>query len=167
MNKGLLNTVGLLTPPPAQRTSKASAAGDDAPKVAAQVDVAGAVAKLAQAKKICIVPGYGLAVSKGQYPLAEVVKMLTSAGKKVVLAIHPVLRLLLLPSMMPLDRSLEGCRGSSTCCWSVRLPWKERKPNLNVGCQAEAGIPYDIVKEMEEINEDWDDGAMGPASLYC
>lgn len=36
------------------------------------------------------VPGYGLAVSQGQYPLADIVKKLRDQGKKVTLAIHPV-----------------------------------------------------------------------------
>jgi len=36
------------------------------------------------------VPGYGLAVSQGQYPLADIVKKLKDQGKHVTLAIHPV-----------------------------------------------------------------------------
>ena len=36
------------------------------------------------------VPGYGFAVSQGQYPLADIVKKLRDQGKKVTLAIHPV-----------------------------------------------------------------------------
>jgi len=86
--------------------------------------VEGLAAELASAKKVMIVPGYGLAVSQGQYPLADIVKKLRDQGKHVTLAIHPV---------------------------AGRMPGQ-----LNV-LLAEAGIPYDIVLEMEEVNEDWDD----------
>ncbi|KAK3241883.1 hypothetical protein CYMTET_48389, partial [Cymbomonas tetramitiformis] len=42
------------------------------------------------AKKVMIVPGYGLAVAKGQYALAETVKFLKVNGAEVQLMIHPV-----------------------------------------------------------------------------
>lgn len=38
---------------------------------------------LAEAKSVVIVPGYGLAVSKGQYAIADIVKMLREKGVKV------------------------------------------------------------------------------------
>ena len=38
---------------------------------------------LMEAESVIIVPGYGLAVAKGQYPLKEMVETLRSAGKKV------------------------------------------------------------------------------------
>ncbi|MEQ2212808.1 hypothetical protein XENOCAPTIV_005361 [Xenoophorus captivus] len=65
---------------------------------------------------------YGLCAAKAQYPIAELVKLLTEAGKKVRFGIHPV---------------------------AGRMPGQ-----LNV-LLAEAGVPYDIVLEMEEINEDF------------
>merc|ERR1712154_603479 len=71
-----------------------------------------------------IVPGYGLAVAKGQYPVAEMVALLRKKGKDVKFGIHPV---------------------------AGRMPGQ-----LNV-LLAEAGVPYDVVYEMDEINEDWDD----------
>jgi len=75
---------------------------------------------LTNAKKVVIVPGYGLAVAKAQYAIAELVKILGHHGIKVVFGIHPV---------------------------AGRMPGQ-----LNV-LLAEAGVPYDIVEEMEEINE--------------
>jgi NAD(P) transhydrogenase len=45
---------------------------------------------LLESESVIIVPGYGLAVAKGQYPLKEMVDSLIAAGKKVRFAIHPV-----------------------------------------------------------------------------
>jgi NAD(P) transhydrogenase len=42
------------------------------------------------AKSIVIVPGYGLAVAKAQYAVADMVKNLRSQGINVRFAIHPV-----------------------------------------------------------------------------
>merc|ERR1712037_338976 len=79
---------------------------------------------IADARNIVIVPGYGLAVAKGQYPVAEMVALLKKKGKEVKFGIHPV---------------------------AGRMPGQ-----LNV-LLAEAGVPYDVVYEMDEINDDWDD----------
>merc|ERR1712048_1486227 len=79
---------------------------------------------LVESRSVIIVPGYGLAVAKGQYPLKELVDTLTKAGKTVRFGIHPV---------------------------AGRMPGQ-----LNV-LLAEAGVPYDIVLELDEINDDFDD----------
>merc|ERR1711994_1159198 len=68
------------------------------------------VQSMVDSKNIIIVPGYGLAVAKGQYPVAEMVDLLKKKGKNVRFGIHPV-----------------------------------------------AGVPYDVVLEMDEINDDFSD----------
>ncbi|MGB3948049.1 MAG: NAD(P)(+) transhydrogenase (Re/Si-specific) subunit beta [Bacteroidia bacterium] len=79
---------------------------------------------LKEAKSIVIVPGYGMAVAKAQYPIYEMVQTLRKDGKNVRFAIHPV---------------------------AGRLPG-----HMNV-LLAEANVPYDIVLEMDEINDDMPD----------
>ncbi|QYO68740.1 NAD(P)(+) transhydrogenase (Re/Si-specific) subunit beta [Leptolyngbya sp. 7M] len=86
------------------------------------IDAASTADMLKQAKKVIIVPGYGLAVAQAQHSLAEVVKILKEGGTEVKFAIHPV---------------------------AGRLPG-----HMNV-LLAEANIPYDIVFEMEEINDEF------------
>jgi NAD(P) transhydrogenase subunit beta len=76
---------------------------------------------LKEAKSVVIVPGYGMAVAKAQYPIYDMVQTLRKAGKNVRFAIHPV---------------------------AGRLPG-----HMNV-LLAEANVPYDIVLEMDEINDD-------------
>ncbi|MES2762000.1 MAG: NAD(P)(+) transhydrogenase (Re/Si-specific) subunit beta [Bacteroidota bacterium] len=78
-------------------------------------------ALLKEARSVVIVPGYGMAVAKAQYPIFDMVQHLRKAGKNVRFAIHPV---------------------------AGRLPG-----HMNV-LLAEANVPYDIVMEMDEINDD-------------
>jgi NAD(P) transhydrogenase subunit beta len=88
------------------------------------IDATRAAEMLEQARRIIIVPGYGLAVAQAQHSLAEVVKNLRDRGADIRFAIHPV---------------------------AGRLPG-----HMNV-LLAEANIPYDIVFEMDEINEAFKD----------
>ena len=72
--------------------------------------------------QVIIVPGYGLAVAKAQYAVAQIVEDLAGRGVKVRFGIHPV---------------------------AGRMPGQ-----LNV-LLAEAGVPYDVVLETEESNDDF------------
>ncbi|WP_456844516.1 Re/Si-specific NAD(P)(+) transhydrogenase subunit beta [Cellulomonas sp. P5_C6] len=76
---------------------------------------------LADARSVVITPGYGMAVAKAQYPVAELVAKLRARGIEVRFGVHPV---------------------------AGRLPG-----HMNV-LLAEAKVPYDIVLEMDEINDD-------------
>ncbi|KSW23504.1 Re/Si-specific NAD(P)(+) transhydrogenase subunit beta [Cellulomonas sp. B6] len=86
---------------------------------------AGEVAEmLREARSVVIAPGYGMAVAKAQYPVAELVAKLRAQGTDVRFAVHPV---------------------------AGRLPG-----HMNV-LLAEAKVPYDIVLEMDEINDELGD----------
>eukprot|EP01104_Vermistella_antarctica_P004234 TRINITY_DN14728_c0_g1_i2.p1 TRINITY_DN14728_c0_g1~~TRINITY_DN14728_c0_g1_i2.p1 ORF type:complete len:1136 (+),score=210.52 TRINITY_DN14728_c0_g1_i2:38-3409(+) len=89
-----------------------------------ETDISQVVDMMDDAQNVIIVPGYGLAVAKAQYAIADMVKLLHGRGKKIRFAIHPV---------------------------AGRMPGQ-----LNV-LLAEAGVPYDIVEELDEINEDFND----------
>lgn len=78
-------------------------------------------ALLADARSVVITPGYGMAVAKAQYPVADLVEKLRARGTDVRFGVHPV---------------------------AGRLPG-----HMNV-LLAEAKVPYDIVLEMDEINDD-------------
>ena len=71
------------------------------------------------ARRVAIVPGYGMAVSQAQHPVASLAGILESRGVSVEYAIHPV---------------------------AGRMPG-----HMNV-LLAEADVPYESLKDMDEIN---------------
>ena len=69
---------------------------------------------LRDAKKVIVVPGYGMAVAQAQYPLYEITKLLRDRGVDVRFAIHPVagrlpghMNVLLAEAKVPYDIVLE------------------------------------------------------------
>lgn len=86
-----------------------------------EVSAAEVAEMLMDARSVVITPGYGMAVAKAQYPVADLTSRLRAAGVDVRFGVHPV---------------------------AGRLPG-----HMNV-LLAEAKVPYDIVLEMDEINDD-------------
>ncbi len=76
---------------------------------------------LGYARKVVIVPGYGLAVAQAQHTIHELVDVLEKKGIEVVYGIHPV---------------------------AGRMPG-----HMNV-LLAEANVPYEQLKEMDEVNSE-------------
>jgi NAD(P) transhydrogenase subunit beta len=76
---------------------------------------------LAYARKVVIVPGYGLAVAQAQHTIHELVDVLQGRGVEVLYGIHPV---------------------------AGRMPG-----HMNV-LLAEANVPYEQLKEMDEANSE-------------
>lgn len=118
MNRSILNVVfggfGTAGGAPAKK-------GEGPQGEIVETDAATLVQELRTAKKIVIVPGYGMAVARAQHPVKELVQVLQEGGAEVVFAIHPV---------------------------AGRLPG-----HMNV-LLAEAGVNYEIVHEMEDVNDD-------------
>jgi H+-translocating NAD(P) transhydrogenase subunit beta len=76
---------------------------------------------LAYARKVVIVPGYGLAVAQAQHTIHELAEVLQAKGVQVVYGIHPV---------------------------AGRMPG-----HMNV-LLAEANVPYQQLKELDEANSE-------------
>ncbi|MGK0375304.1 MAG: NAD(P) transhydrogenase subunit beta [Arenicella sp.] len=93
--------------------------GEQGEAVAIQADEVSQL--LADANKVVIVPGYGMAVANAQHAVSDLTKQLREKGIDVQFAIHPV---------------------------AGRMPG-----HMNV-LLAEANVPYDIVLEMDEINDE-------------
>jgi NAD(P) transhydrogenase subunit beta len=119
MNRSIWNVVfgGFGTDGGGAKPAAAQVTGD-----VKSVDLDGMVALLEQAKRVIVVPGYGMAVAQAQHAVHEFASLLRERGADVRFAIHPV---------------------------AGRLPG-----HMNV-LLAEAGVPYDIVLEMDEINADF------------
>jgi NAD(P) transhydrogenase subunit beta len=117
MNRSIANVLfgafGKVTAGPA-----GAAAGEDGGTVRSTTadDVA---VMLAYAKRVVVVPGYGLAVAQAQHEVRQLAELLEGKGVDVKYAIHPV---------------------------AGRMPG-----HMNV-LLAEANVPYDELKEMDEIN---------------
>ncbi len=79
--------------------------------------------QLSFARKVIIVPGYGLAVAQAQHDVRQLAELLEEKGIDVAYAIHPV---------------------------AGRMPG-----HMNV-LLAEANVPYDQLKEMDEINPEFE-----------
>lgn len=120
MNRGIVSV--LLGSGPAKKSSGETVAKEYDPHT--EVGAGALAQRMAEAKNVVIVPGYGLAVAGAQYAIADIVQKLKSNGCNVRFAIHPV---------------------------AGRMPGQ-----LNV-LLAEAGVPYDVVLEMDEINDDLPD----------
>jgi len=98
-------------------TAVAAVAGDERPvRSGSAEDVA---ILLGYARKVVIVPGYGLAVAQAQHTLRELAELLEARGVEVLYGIHPV---------------------------AGRMPG-----HMNV-LLAEANVPYEVLKEMDEVN---------------
>ncbi len=78
--------------------------------------------QLSFARKVVVVPGYGLAVAQAQHDVRQLAELLEEKGVDVAYAIHPV---------------------------AGRMPG-----HMNV-LLAEANVPYDQLKEMDEINPEF------------
>lgn len=115
MNRSLTNVLfGIWAP------SEAGAAADDVYAGKVKASSADELAMLMEsARRVVIVPGYGMAVSQAQHAVRDLVNLLDSRGVEVEFAIHPV---------------------------AGRMPG-----HMNV-LLAEADIPYEKMKEMDEIN---------------
>ena len=76
--------------PAAVGASEAKAEEDPVEEQAAKLDEAGVAACLQNAKKVIIVPGYGMALSQAQAEVAHLTSVLEGRGTEVKFAIHPV-----------------------------------------------------------------------------
>jgi NAD(P) transhydrogenase subunit beta len=97
--------------------TQAASTGEDRPvRSGSAEDVA---ILLGYARKVVIVPGYGLAVAQAQHTIRELAELLEARGVEVIYGIHPV---------------------------AGRMPG-----HMNV-LLAEANVPYEVLKEMDEVN---------------
>jgi H+-translocating NAD(P) transhydrogenase subunit beta len=91
-------------------------------RIVRSTSAADAAIQLAYARKVVVVPGYGMAVAQAQHAVREMAKALEGRGVEVTYAIHPV---------------------------AGRMPG-----HMNV-LLAEADVPYDQLKEMDDANPEF------------
>lgn len=101
---------------------KQQAAVEDTGGTVKSMEIADAAIVMAYAKKVIIVPGYGMAVAQAQHKIWELAQQLESKGVVVKFGIHPV---------------------------AGRMPG-----HMNV-LLAEAGVPYDKLLDLEEVNPEF------------
>ncbi len=92
----------------------AAAAKEEGEKVVREISPSDAAILLAYARKVMIVPGYGLAVAQAQHAVHELEKLLEERGVEVLYAIHPVagrmpghMNVLLAEADVPYDKLLD------------------------------------------------------------
>jgi len=95
-------------------TARASLAAADSTLVARQTTVEDTAVALAYARRVVIVPGYGMAVAQAQHELQAVAESLITRGVEVQYAIHPVagrmpghMNVLLAEANVPYERLVE------------------------------------------------------------
>ena len=88
MNRSLANV--LFGAFGASSTGGAIGAGDDGDRVAREISVEDAAMMLAYARKVIVVPGYGLAVAQAQHEVREMADLIEGNGGTVLYAVHPV-----------------------------------------------------------------------------
>ena len=95
-------------------TGTHAAASDGPAGEYTEITVEGAVEALMSAKSVVITPGYGMAVAKAQYPVADLTRRLRANGVKVRFGVHPVagrlpghMNVLLAEAKVPYDIVLE------------------------------------------------------------
>ena len=92
--------------------SGVSASGEALPVL--EISASDLAAQLVYARRVMIVPGYGLAVAQAQHPVRELADLLIERGVSVAFAIHPVagrmpghMNVLLAEADVPYDQLLE------------------------------------------------------------
>ena len=117
MGRSLTNTLfGAFRP----AAAAAGATGEERPvRSGSAQDVA---IMLGYARKVIIVPGYGLAVAQAQHTIRELAELLEARGVEVLYGIHPV---------------------------AGRMPG-----HMNV-LLAEANVPYEVLREMDQVNPEF------------
>ena len=91
MNRPITNVLfGAFGAAPSGATSAGGGRAAMSGKPVRDVSVEDAATILAYARKVIIIPGYGLAVAQAQHALREVADLLKARGVEVVYAIHPV-----------------------------------------------------------------------------